>query len=84
MKTPLEVVEVINNARYRHIPRDRAGIQPFARMATYRGKRQWIVGYSWHKLYAHHASGRVYDCILGYGHSLEDAIEKAKARIDNG
>ena len=51
------------------------------RMQMHRGKQRYCVGYSWHRPYAHHASGLVHDRILGYGDNREQAMLNAISKI---
>lgn len=47
----------------------------------YRGKMRWVAGYSRSRLHAHHASGRVYDRILGWGDTQEEAIAMMRRKL---
>lgn len=62
------------------IASDRRGIKPHFANQMYRGKQQWVVGYSWSKVGANFYSGRVYDAILGWGETFEDALKSANDR----
>ena len=76
-----QVESLIKLAR---IPANRVGKSALCGIRDYRGKRQWVVGYSWHRPGAHHANGLVYDAILGWGESPELALKKALGRLTAG
>ena len=54
---------------------------PVAERRKYRGKDRCIVGYGWTRPYSHYASGLVYDCIMGYGETFEEAIAMMKRKV---
>lgn len=58
----------------------RSRIKPFYGMRTYRGKRRFVVGYSWSRPAATYY-GMVYDCVLGYGETFDAALAMAKAKV---
>lgn len=47
----------------------------------YRSEQRCVVGYYWHRPYAHHLSGLVYEAVLGYGNTFSAAIERMKDRV---
>ncbi len=53
---------------------------PLVEIQKYRGKRQYVVGYTWSKPYSHHMSGLVYDCVLGWGETFDAAVERMKKK----
>lgn len=63
------------------LPIDRSFRGFFHKRGTYRGKARYLIGYSWTRVGAHYAMGRVYDVVLGYGDSFDAALENAKARV---
>lgn len=48
----------------------------------YRGKRQFVAGYSHSRIGAHHFSGRSYDRILGWGETQEAAINMMRRKLE--
>lgn len=50
----------------------------------YRGKYQYIAGYSHSRMYAHHFSGLCYERILGWGETQQAAIDMMKAKLEGG
>lgn len=52
-----------------------------AGIRQYRGRKPYVVGYSWSRPYSGHATGKVYERILGRGYDFESAVADANARI---
>ena len=52
----------------------RSVIRAFASRRMYRLKWRFVVGYQWCRPYSHHMSGKVYECIVGWGNSYEEAV----------
>lgn len=57
----------------------RSHIKPMLETRMYRGKRRVLVGYTWSRP-ASTFYGRVYDCVLGYGDSFEEAFKMAEEK----
>lgn len=76
------VTVLLSKIREFAIPRDRTGIKPYYNVREYRGKWQWVVGYSWSRPYSHHMTGLVYDCVLAWGETFEAAMIRAKKRFE--
>jgi len=49
----------------------------------YRGKLRYVAGYSHFRMYSHHMSGRVYDRILGYGETQDEAIAMMRKKLES-
>lgn len=58
----------------RHIQR------PFVGLRHHRGKRRFVVGYTWSRPGSHFMKGLVYEHIMGFGESFEEAFAKANAK----
>ena len=63
-----------------HIPEGRAHVHAHVGVRVRNGKRERTVGYSWRRMYSHHMTGRVYDCVLGYGPTVADAIAMMRSK----
>lgn len=55
---------------------------PLIAQRLYRGKVQVCVGYYWHRRGSHHLSGIVYETVLGWGETPEDAIKMLTASVN--
>jgi hypothetical protein len=64
------------------IPKGRTDIRPEWGRRKYRGKDQIVVGYSWAKPYSGPA-GRVYEVVLGWGRTFDDAYALAEKRASD-
>lgn len=60
---------------------NRTRMTPFFDRRTYLGKLRHVVGYWYCRPGSNPRSGVTYDCILGYGDTIEEAIAKAKEKI---
>jgi hypothetical protein len=75
------ILQSVENALVRsRIPKDRAWAKPWAERNDYRGKRRCLVGYSWSKRHSSLSRGRVYDAVLGYGDTFDEALAMMRAR----
>lgn len=72
------VESLIGTAR---LPSDRGHIRPLCEQRVYRGKYQWVVGYTWSKIGSNPRSGTVYDAVLGWGDTFDAALEKARTKV---
>lgn len=63
------------------VPPTRFNADAFYGRRKYRGEVRCVVGYDWCRAGAHHANGRVYETILGWGETYEDALLKMHSRF---
>lgn len=50
----------------------------FAKVAVYRKRRRYIVGYLWTYRYSHFLTGKVSQNVKGYGDSFQEAVRMAR------
>ena len=58
----------------------RSDIKPLLWKKLYRGKNQWVAGYSWSRPGSPYY-GMVYDCVLGWGETPERALSDMRERV---
>ena len=82
------VKDLLPLVKPRHLPMDAYGYSrleriegPFTGRGMYRGKELYCVGYSWSRPTSHHASGLVYDRVLGRGATFDAAIEAMRRKL---